>query len=200
MGATPVPVTEPESPPGEAPWLSPAAIERVTWLQHSHQGAFGRPLIATSSAAAFPGCPEPTPGPARQQAQELFAASTVVLAHDGNAERLEHDPRLIYANRAALMLWRRPWAEMVGMPSRLTAEPAERSGRARLLASARAQEAISGYTGIRIDSHGRRFVISGARLWTLRDLQGRDRGQAAAFSNWWWLPEAPLPVLPPALV
>ncbi|MBC1260506.1 MEKHLA domain-containing protein [Synechococcus sp. BSF8S] len=200
-----MPVTEPGSPPGEAPWLSPGAIEQATWLQHSHQRAFGRPLIAatTTSSSSWlcsPGCPEPSKGAARQRAQELFAASTVVLAHDGNAERLDHDPRLIYANRAALVLWHRPWAEMVGMPSRLTAEPAERSGRARLLASARAQEAISGYTGIRIDSHGRRFVISGARLWTLRDLQGRDRGQAAAFSNWWWLPEAPLPVLPPALV
>lgn len=197
-----MPVTEPGSPTGEAPWLSPAAIERATWLQDSHRRAFGRPLIATTTSSRLlsPGCPEPAKGAARQQAQELFASSTVVLAHDGNAERPGHDPRLIYANRAALVLWRRPWAEMVGMPSRLTAEPAERSGRARLLASARAQEAISGYSGIRIDSHGRRFVISRARLWTLRDHQGRDCGQAAAFSNWWWLPAAPMTVLPPALV
>jgi hypothetical protein len=177
-----MPLTEPTSSPGEPPWLSPAGIERATWLLASHQRAFGRPLIAT------PATPGPSPGEARQRAQELFAAATVVLAHDGSADRPDHDPRLTYANRSALALWRRPWNEMVGMPSRLTAEPAERSSRALLLASARNQEAISGYTGIRIDSHGRRFVISRARLWTLRDRDGRDCGQAAAFSNWWWLP------------
>jgi hypothetical protein len=170
-------VPERASPPSEAPWLRPLAIEHASWLLASHQRAFGRPLIAL-----------PASGEARQHAQELFGAATVVLAHDGSADRPRHDPRLIYANRAALTLWRRPWAAMVGMPSRLTAEAAERAGRARLLASARAQEAIGGYTGVRIDSHGRRFVIQGARLWTLRDSQGHDRGQAAAFSSWWWLP------------
>ncbi|WP_322774116.1 MEKHLA domain-containing protein [Synechococcus sp. CBW1107] len=189
-------VPEAGSLPGEAPWLSPDAMERATWLLTSHQRAFGRPLIASASPAP----PTPTPGEDRRRAQELFAAATVVLAHDGNADRPDHDPRLIYANSSALALWRRPWAEMIGMPSRLTAEPIERSGRDRLLASARAQEAISGYTGIRIDSHGRRFVIHGARLWTLRDSHGQDRGQAAAFSSWWWLPQVPLSVLPPVLV
>ncbi|MCP9821022.1 MEKHLA domain-containing protein [Synechococcus sp. Cruz-9H2] len=179
-----MPLTEPGPSPGEAPWLSPAGIERTRWLLASHQRAFGRPLIATFTPAPS----GPSPGEARQRAQELFAAATVVLAHDGSVDRPDHDPRLIYANRSALALWRRPWHEMVGMPSRLTAEPAERSSRARLLTSARALEAISGYTGIRIDSHGRRFVISRARLWTLRDRDGRDCGQAAAFSNWWWLP------------
>lgn len=178
-----MPLTEPGASLGEAPWLSSVGIERATWLLASHQRAFGRPLIATPT----PATPGPSPGEARQWAQELFAAATVVLAHDGSADRPDHDPRLIYANRSALALWRRPWHEMVGMPSRLTAEPAERSSRARLLTSARALEAISGYTGIRIDSHGRRFVISRARLWTLRDRDGRDCGQAAAFSNWWWL-------------
>ncbi|WP_094556127.1 MEKHLA domain-containing protein [Synechococcus sp. 1G10] len=178
-----MPLTEPGASLDEAPWLSPAGIERAACLLASHQQAFGRPLIATPT----PATPGPSPGKARQWAQELFAAATVVLAHDGSADRPDHDPRLIYANRSALALWRRPWHEMVGMPSRLTAEPAERSSRARLLTSARALEAISGYTGIRIDSHGRRFVISRARLWTLRDRDGRDCGQAAAFSNWWWL-------------
>lgn len=194
--AMPGPEAEAGSLPAEAPWLSPAAIERASWLLASHQQAFGRPLIAFSTPAA-PAAASPE---ARQRSQELFAATAVVLAHDGSADRPDHDPRLIYANRSALTLWRRPWAEMVGLPSRLTAEPAERPGRDRLLANARAREAISGYTGIRVDSHGRRFVIQGARLWTLRDGDGRDRGQAAAFSSWWWLPSSPMAVLPPALV
>ncbi|MCP9799776.1 MEKHLA domain-containing protein [Synechococcus sp. RedBA-s] len=179
-----MPRPEPEAGPlpAEAPWLSAAAIELTSWLLDSHQRGFGRPLIAAAAGSA---------------AQELFAAALVVLAHDGCADRPDHDPRLIYANSSALTLWRRPWAEMVGLPSRLTAEPSERSGRERLLTSARARGALSGYTGIRIDSHGRRFVIHGARLWTLRDSDGHERGQAAAFSSWWWLPRQPLAVLPP---
>jgi NAD(P)-dependent dehydrogenase (short-subunit alcohol dehydrogenase family) len=60
-------------------------------------------------------------------AQELFASSPVLLAHDGADPASEPGPRLIYANRAALALWQRPWLQMVGMPSRLTAEPAERA-------------------------------------------------------------------------
>lgn len=120
-------------------------------------------------------------------------ATTVVLAHDGGA-----DPRLIYANRAALGLWRRPWGAMVGLPSRLTAEPAERQSRSLALERARQFEALEGYGGIRIDSGGRRFRIENARLWTLRDGGGVPCGQAAAFGRWWWL-EPDVPVLRPPL-
>ena len=79
---------------------------------------------------------------------------------------------------------------MVGLPSRLTAEPSERAGRAVALERARRCEALEGYAGIRVDSSGRRFRIENARLWTLRDPGGRACGQAAGFGRWWWLPEA----------
>ena len=105
-----------------------------------------------------------------------------VLAHDGAA-----DPLLSYANRAALTLWRRRWSEMVDLPSRLTAEPAERRARSAVLARALRSEAIEGYGGIRIDSTGRRFAIEAACLWSLRDGTGRPCGQAARFSRWWLL-------------
>ncbi|MCP9772818.1 MEKHLA domain-containing protein [Synechococcus sp. Tobar12-5m-g] len=160
----------PEPLPPEAPWLSPAAVGLAVELLQSHRSLFGRPLIA---------CRSPDP---RQLAQELFNAPTVVLAHDGGA-----DPRLIYANAAALRLWRRPWSAMVGMPSRLTAEPGERQARAQMLNDALRQQAIRGYTGIRVDSAGRRFEIENARLWSLPALHGHGVGQAAAFSSWAWL-------------
>jgi hypothetical protein len=163
-------VPAPEPLPPEAPWLKAATIALAIGLLQSHRSQFGWPLIACRSA-------EP-----RQLAQELFTASTVVLAHDGGA-----DPRLLYANAAALRLWCRPWSAMVGMPSRLTAEPAERQARAQMLNEALRQQAIRGYTGIRVDSGGRRFLIEGARLWTLPAPHGEGRGQAAAFSRWWWL-------------
>jgi len=159
-------------PAGEAAWLSEASCKVASRILDGHLQAFGRRLLT--------GCAERRH--AQQSAQELFAAPMVVLAHDGTA-----DPRLIYANRSALLLWRRPWDTMVGLPSRLTAEPGERQERAAALEQARQREALQGYAGIRVDSAGRRFRIENARLWTLRDGLGNPCGQAAAFSRWWWL-------------
>jgi PAS domain-containing protein len=158
----------------EPPWLQEPVLEVVDWIVRGHLEAFGTPLLAGV---------EPWRA-SRLVAQEVFAADRVVLAHDGMA-----DPRLIYGNAAALRLWGRPWREMIGLPSRLTAEPAERAEREQALAAARRQEALAGYGGIRVDREGRRFRIEGARLWTLRDGQGQARGQAACFGRWWWLGE-----------
>ncbi len=158
--------------PTGAPWLTAEHQQLATVILGSHRRGFGSPLLAGLQ-------PDHSP---LQQAQALFAAPRVVLAHDGGS-----DPRLVYANAQALALWRRPWAAMVGLPSRLTAGPQERPGRARMLAEARHRQAISGYSGIRVDSSGRRFQLRGARLWTLWDQQGQAIGQAASFSDWWWL-------------
>jgi len=166
----PMPQAEPEPPP---PWLTPAAQAIAARIAASHAAGFGQPLLA-------PVAPE-------HLAQALFRLDTVVLAHDGADPDADPGPRLIYANAAALRLWSRSWSEQVGLPSRLTAEPQERPGRARMLANAREQHAISGYCGIRIDSRGRRFQIRHARLWTLWDATGTPCGQAAAFDDWWWL-------------
>jgi len=155
----------------EAPWLTPQALAVAERILDGFHRAWGEPLLALPAGAS-----------PRLRAQELFAAATVVLAHDGS-----EDPRLIYANRAALQLWRRSWRAMVGMPSRLTAEPVQRAGRSDALAEALRRGGISGYGGIRIDSTGRRFRIEGARLWSLHDSRGRLCGQAARFARWWWL-------------
>jgi hypothetical protein len=163
--------------PPAAPWLSEAAIAIAQRILHSHQRAFGATLIAPLPADATP----------EQWAQALFAADRVVLAHDGADPSADPGPRLIYANRAALRLWRRHWAELVGMPSRLTAEPAARQERAQALVRARSQRAITGYGGVRIDSQGRRFRIEGARVFSLRDGAGEPCGQAACFSRWHWI-------------
>lgn len=166
----------------EVPWLKPEALALASTICADHRRAFGQPLIAAG---------HPAGAASRLLAQELFAAATVVLAHDAADPGSEPGPRLIYANRAALQLWHRPWAELVGMPSRLTAEPGERAGRARALNQALRQSSITGYSGVRIDSRGRRFQISGARVWTLWHPGKEGRlapcGQAAAFSTWHWL-------------
>ena len=162
---------------GPAPWLSGDAQAIASQLISSYRAGFGQPLIT--------GLPGDAGG--EQWAQALFAAPIVVLAHDGSPLDQGDGPRLIYANRAALTLWGRSWAEMVGMPSQLTAEPAERSSRQTALATAQQQAALSGYRGIRIDSRGRRFQINNARLWALLGPACQAWGQAACFSSWCWL-------------
>lgn len=159
----------PDAPP-EPPWLQAPLLRLAQDLVRGHRLAFAAALLPAAERSA------------RQLAQELFASPEVVLAHDGSA-----DPRLVYANRAALRLWRRSWGEMVGLPSRLTAEPGERPARALALAQARSRQGVRGYGGIRIDSHGRRFRLQGARIWSPCDAEGSPRGQAAAFESWWWL-------------
>jgi hypothetical protein len=154
-----------------APWLTPGKQHLAVCILRSFERAFGRPLLAGG-----------TTHDVLQASQLLFRGDTVVLAHDGAP-----DPALIYANAAALQLWERSWAEMIGMPSRLTAEPEERAGRARMLATALQQHASEGYSGVRISKSGRRFQIHNARLWTLWGPGDQPCGQAAAFSSWWWL-------------
>lgn len=157
--------------PDDPPWLSDASLGIAATILASHQSLFGRPLLVGSDTLT-----------ARQVAQKLFGAMPVVLAHDGG-----DDPRLIYANAAALRLWDRSWTSMVGMPSRLTAEPIERHARQVSLDQARQHGAIANYAGTRVNSHGRRFHIEGARLWNLQASSGQPLGQAACFESWWWL-------------
>ena len=162
---------------GPAPWLSGDAQAIASQLISSYWAGFGQPLIT--------GLPGDAGG--EQWAQALFAAPIVVLAHDGSPLDQGDGPRLIYANRAALTLWGRSWAEMVGMPSQLTAEPTERASRQSALTAAQQETSFRGYRGIRINRHGRRFQINNARLWTLVHPTGLACGQAACFSSWWWL-------------
>ena len=153
-------------------WLTPENQRWAMVIQSSHQRAFGRGLL--------PG--HLTTDQSRTAAQSLFSCSDPVLAHNGN-----QDPTLIYANAAALLLWRRRWDAMVGMPSRLTAPEQERKERAQALGSAKKVDGFQGYRGIRMDREGRKFVIDNARIWTLWDEQGERCGQAASFARWWWI-------------
>lgn len=156
----------------ETPWLSSEKQRLVNLLLTSHQTAFGRPLLACERQQSSQ----------RLISQELFAAEQPVLAHDGG-----DDPKLSYANATALQLWRRCWAEMIGMPSRLTAPPCEQNERATALGRALQLDAITGYQGIRIDSEGQRFLINNARIWTLWNEEGLRCGQAASIGSWWWI-------------
>ena len=157
------------SEPAEAPWLSPQLLGLTALLLESHQRLFQRPLVRSSGI--------------RLAAQELFVLDQVVLCHDGSEDR-----RFLYANRAALQLFSRNWEQMVGMPSRLSASANQRLSRREQLELARRQDKLENYSGVRVNSQGRRFQIRGARIWSLIDQERHYSGQAACFSQWWWEP------------
>ena len=118
-------------------------------------------------------------------AETLFHAPFVVLSHNADL-----DPILTYGNRTALELFELSWAELIQMPSRLTAEAPNRAERARLLAEVAAQGFIDDYSGVRISRTGRRFRIERATVWNLSDEAGRRCGQAATFREWWYMEDA----------
>ena len=109
----------------------------------------------------------------------LWAAPTAVLAHG-----TEPDPLFFYGNRLALELFEVTAQQLVGTPSRLSAEAGDRAQRANLLDQVSRHGVIKDYAGVRISAAGRRFRIEQATVWNLIDSSGRNHGQAAAFAHW----------------
>jgi PAS domain-containing protein len=101
-------------------------------------------------------------------------ASSIILAHDTGP-----DPIFIYGNKAAQRRFEYEWEELTALPSRLSAEPLERSERQRFLEHVARDGFVTGYSGIRIAGSGKRFRIENATVWQLIDAEGVYRGQAA---------------------
>lgn len=139
--------------------------EHVQLLIASHRRLTGRDLV------------DPSLSPF-DAAQYLYHAPFVALSHDSAA-----DPRFTYANLAAQARFEMPWQEIVGLPSRLSAEPLVQAERARLLAQVAMTGYIDHYSGIRIAKSGRRFSIRNATVWNLVDTAGHLHGQAATFTE-----------------
>ena len=106
-------------------------------------------------------------------------APACVLAHS-----TDPDPRFIYANRSAQALFEYSWDEFLALPSRLSAEVAEREERQRLLDAVARDGFAAGHSGIRIAKSGRRFWIENYTLWQLRADDDTLQGVAACFSRW----------------
>ena len=112
-------------------------------------------------------------------AQQLFESPAVVVSHG-----TQEDPIFNYANQAALSLFEMDWENFTQLPSRKSAEPLNREERARLLDAVTSNGFIDDYSGVRISSSGRRFLIPRAIVWNVVDEAGVFRGQAATFSDW----------------
>ncbi len=156
--------------------MSPSAPhdpERV--LIEAHAG--GRIILIADSFRRVTGKKLVKPG--GEVAEHLWELPAVVLAHGTEA-----DPLFFYGNRAALDLFEITAAELITMPSRLSAEPVAREERARLMARVSADNFIFDYSGVRIAKSGKRFAIERATVWNLLTDTGSIEGQAAYFSDW----------------
>jgi hypothetical protein len=151
------------------PWEEPRWIGHTQVLLDSFRRWLGRELISRA-------------GTPLEQSQRLFDAPFVVVSHGTQA-----DPILNYGNATALSLWEVDLPTLLATPSRLTAEPAHRDERARLLDLTSRQGYCDEYSGIRISKSGRRFQIQNAIVWNLIDGAGERIGQAATFERWEFL-------------
>lgn len=106
----------------------------------------------------------------------VWNAPRAIVAHG-----TEDDPLFFYGNRLALQLFEMSFAEFARLPSRLSAEPLAQEAREKLLAKVAQQGYVDGYSGMRIASSGRRFMITDCTVWNLADEQGGYHGQAAVF-------------------
>ncbi len=129
-------------------------------LTGSHERLVGRPLLPDGADAAW------------AYAQAPFA----LLAHD-----TAPDPCFVYANRTAQESFGYLREELIGMPSRLSAEAPDRAERDRLLAAVARNGCVAGYSGIRIAKSGRRIPIVDVVVWQLIDADGVAHGQAATY-------------------
>ena len=171
----------PSQPAAIAPWQQPDKIRLVCQMAASFQALVGQPLcgISIKDAAELSGDPDLTSPAATSAAATIYRSAEAVLCHDTAA-----DPCFIYANRRALWLWELAWEEMIGLPSRISAEPDHRQARAAMLEQAARNGYISDYGGVRISGSGQRFRIEAVTIWNVSDADGAIVGQAAYIPTW----------------
>lgn len=115
-------------------------------------------------------------------AQALWEAPFVLLSHNTGT-----DPIFTYGNLKALELFEMDWDTLTSLPSRDSAEPLAREEREHLLQTVNRQGYIDNYSGVRISSSGKRFMIHKAIVWNLRNAEGQYVGQAAFFDKWQYI-------------
>lgn len=112
----------------------------------------------------------------------LFDAPFALVSHG-----VDENPIFNFGNQTALDLFELTWSQFIELPSRMSAESANRDERQRLLDRVAKHGYIDDYKGVRISSTGRKFLIKNATVWNLIDELGRYHGQAATFDKWSYL-------------
>jgi hypothetical protein len=106
----------------------------------------------------------------------LWRAPFAIVAHGTEA-----DPVFFYGNRYALESFEMNFEDFARLPSRLSAEPMNQASREKSLRLVAEQGYVDGYSGMRISSSGRRFMITDCTIWNIMDAAGVQCGQAAIF-------------------
>lgn len=156
-------------PPRKHPFLfaDDFARQHTELLCGSYQRFTGKALLALAAGAC---------------SRTLFKASFALVSHGTQA-----DPVFNFANQTALELFEMTWDDFTALPSRKSAEAANRAERARLLTRVSQHGYIDDYAGVRISSSGRPFLIEDAVVWNVIDDRGACDGQAAVFDKWSYL-------------
>ena len=141
---------------------TPAALNdgRLALIAGSYQRLTGKPLLGQTPFDPL----------------SMWNAPCAIVAHG-----TEDDPVFFYGNKLALQLFEMSFAEFSRLPSRLSAEPEGLAARVVLMEKVTRQGFIDGYSGMRIASSGKRFMITNATVWNLVDEAGVYHGQAATF-------------------
>ncbi|MEB3175084.1 MAG: MEKHLA domain-containing protein [Cyanobacteriota bacterium] len=142
----------------------------IQLLKANYERRLGRPF-------GFPEMTDPA-----ELAQAIYEAPYLVLSHNADADAV-----FTYGNLAAQKLFGYAWAELTQLPSRLSAEAPNQEERAKFLAAVNRQGFAAGYSGVRINREGRRFLIQDVTVWNLEDSAGIYQGQAALYHRWQWL-------------
>jgi hypothetical protein len=146
------------------PPSDPALGERLRLIVESYRRLTGKELIANA------------PTDIAKLREAIWNAPRAIVAHG-----TEDDPVFFYGNRLALQLFEMSFEEFTRLPSWFSAEPLAREDRAKLLEKVMRQGYVDNYSGMRIASSGRRFMILDGTVWNLIDDRSRHHGQAAVF-------------------
>lgn len=114
--------------------------------------------------------------------QGLMNAPFAIASHQAG-----DDPMFNYANDQALALFKMAPEEMLGLPSRFSAEPMLREARAEFLHQVSTHGFIENYSGVRIAKDGSRFLIEQATVWNVVDVNAdvnKVLGQAVVIKAW----------------
>ncbi|HSI24447.1 MAG TPA: MEKHLA domain-containing protein [Methylotenera sp.] len=148
-------------------------LQHTQLLIQSYQHWTGKALITNTTSTA-----------SNDVVQSLLTAPFAVASHDTQA-----DPVFNYANHQALTLFKMNADEMLGLPSRYSAEPTLQEGRAEFLEKVAKNGFVDDYSGIRIAKDGSRFLIEQVTVWNLIDVHQAQHkqavlGQAVLIKKW----------------
>ena len=141
----------------------------------SNDAAFGQLLVSSYARLVGEALVPRETGSSAETARWLYeCAPFCLLVHDTLP-----DPVFVYANQAAQRVFEYSWDELVGMPSRLSAEAPNRAERQQFMAEVLRRGYVTNYRGRRIAKSGRTFWIEDATVWNVIDEHGARQGQAA---------------------